>query len=352
MTEALTGWIGYIDEVTYGTSPIVAGSKLRAFGIHLDPLELPKQKSKIIRRDISSTYTANALLYGQTEHKITIPYVLMDGRELYYHMGKTPDTAGSYTHTLTSMVKSDGAVPPSRTLRIETDGLTTDKRIDVRGCLPESLTLDWESTVPTVNCKEELVFKNLNDESTGENATTTLTTYAGQAYLRAPSGTEYSGEDAFYCKTVSVGENDITDAVTKGSIKIAHAYTAYYANNSDTDEFGVQKDRCPYQYFLQHKDFDVLLECYPTDEVLNIWDIFQNQSATTTVVITFARYSDTTNETIVFTFDNDETPIYDVSGMLKPLLDDPNNLIFRFKPKDITSIVYNTTTNATLLADA
>ena len=417
MTNLINGIIGYKDETTYGTSAFTAATDVvRAFGMHTDAFAVPVPKVTIVRRDLTSKFIPESLAIGKKEVKFDLKYKLADGRELYYAMGKNTTTGAEspWTHALSSMAPSDGYKPTSRTFRIETDGLTTDKTIDVIGCLTESLAISGQSNIIGIMIAENYMAQRMNDEngspvpvSIGDSQNPAAGLAADQKdFVVLTSANYVAGQQLTFTEdchtytstidsvaidapndTVTMIDNftfafTTAATITSGSTPTLRSgvteedqfiLTSFLVNateifedivswtvkvnNKYTENYSNRSGNDTYGNSVNSYLSSAFLESKSFDIVFEAKPTDNTLEAMTHLLdnvldtdITLVLTRTATNDEITITADADQCPFYEIGGDIRYALTDPNNWAMKAQPKDIGISVAST--SEVLLADS
>lgn len=349
-TEA---WLGYAKETTYGErirAGTPADTTTKVYGAWKGPFPLVQEKPIIVEYFKSGSFGPASLAYGDREVRFQLSSNLLDPvRILEQALGEISTTgpvSSIYTHTLTSREPSVGAVLPSRTYHHQTEGLTNDFILDISGSLVEEVNFGYVAGDPGVDCLEKILAQRITDE----NATTDLDGVASatdeddaKAYTNGPTlGTGVTEADPFYLSLLSESGNDIVDDVLGCNIKVKNTFMENRTTRPNkTNNYGKSINGYLSSAFVKKRAFEIALDLKPTDATLALWDKLQSHNLDTDIIMNFKRQTITNDKehTMNWTFDTDECPVEDISGMIPFLHNEMQKWIVVLKPKDIVNVV-------------
>jgi hypothetical protein len=246
------------------------------------------------------------------------------------------------------MSPSTGVELPSRTFHIQMENsLTTDRYIDICGCITKSIDIGGDTKKAAVQVKENFVAQRITDE----NATTDLDGVASagseddaQDFTNAPRfyDTNLTVEDPFYLESITVGGTDITKDVDTWNIRIMNDFVARRANRTGTDNYGRTINNYVGAWYLKKRRYDITLQALPTDETYPMWTRMQAGNVADNDLVfslTRTKSDDGIENTAIFTFDASVCPVVDITGMINFALANDQNWTFLLQPKTLTNIV-------------
>ena len=359
--EHLTsGTLGFYDEDnldagSYGTRKMdgtPANTVTVTLGEYIDSFPIPVEKPAWVDRTKFTGFDIGNLKAGAKIVEFSLAYNLYEGHPLLYILGPIQAAPGggddAYIHTLTGITPAIGVELPSRTGHIQIeDSLTTDRYIDICGCISKSIDIGGNIEIPGVKVTESFVAQRITDE----NATTDLDGVASagteddaQDFTAAPifKDTNLTVEDGYYLKSIVVGGTTITKDIVTWNIKIVNEFVPRRANRAGTDNYGRTINNYVGAYYLKSRRYNITLSVLPTDETFPMWTRMQaGNVADNDIVITLTRTKshDSVENTIVFTFDTTNCPVIDITGMVNFALGNSASWSFILQPKTLVGCV-------------
>ena len=356
MTNLTGGLIGfYLEDTgiggggTYGTrlrNGTVANTVVYAFGEHFGGFMIPTETPTFIDRNVFSSFDVGDQKEGAKQVNIELNYMLMEGLELYFPLGKEAKSGSTpnITHVLTGIEPSDGNTLPSRTVHIESTGLTTQKVIDVAGCISESIEISGAKDQVGILVKEKLIGQRITDE----NATTDLAGVASatdedDAKVQvAPAYADNTGltvEDFYYLKTIKHETNDITEWYEGWTIKITNEMIPRRANRAGTDNRNRTINNYVGDWYLKKRRYLVTLLLQANDDTKVIWDRMYQGTEDNTLEFVFHRNraSDANEDVITWTFHATIAPVKELSGMVTLTNANDQSWHIVLQPKNLTN---------------
>ena len=355
MVYLTNGTLGFVNESTYGIrieeNGAAASTVTWACGDYIGSFQIPKEKPGFIDKGAFTSFDYGELISGSKHVEFEINYLLMEGHCLWYVLGTIAE-AGSdnnYTHTITGLLPSVGIELPSRTFHIQLESLTTDKLIDISGCITQSIDIGGSAKDPGIKVKEKIVAQRITDEGgtqvlTGEVLTAAIDYTAAPAYMDS----QLTSEDYYYLESIVLniaggGNVDITPFVDTWNINISNELLPRRSNSAGEDNYGRSINNYVGAWYLKRRRYTITLNVLPSDETVLLWDSCQDQVTDNALTITFTRKKATGGETdnIVFDFDNNPAvcPVVDVTAIANFALANDNTWTFVLQPKALVDIV-------------
>lgn len=346
-------WMGYKREVTYGTrvrAGTPADTTTKVYGTWKNPFPVIAEKPTLVEYSKSGSFDKATQAYGNTEVRFQLASNLLDPVRIFEKVLGVINTTGPasslYTHTVTGLEPAVGAVLPSDTYHLQTEGLTDDFIQDIPGCYSEEVNLGYVAKEVGIECLEKVLAQRITDE----NATTDLdgvgsagTEDDAKAYTNAPTlGTGVTEEDPFYLSSLSEAGNDIVNDVLACNFKIKNTFTENRTSRPNkTDNYGKSINGYLSSAYLKDRNFEIALDLMPTDATLNLWDKLKTKSIDTDIVAVFKRQTKTNDKehTITLTYDTSSCPVTDISGTLPFVHSVLQKWIIVLKPKTLVNAV-------------
>ena len=348
--------IGYKEETTFGVRVRTGGTPFAAtvtyaIGSH-KTLELPVEIPSIVKSPIITSYDPNDMKYGAKEVAFDLKYGAIEFWFLKYLLGEvsTPGPAsGIYTNTITCSEPADSTVYPSRTFHIETDGLTTDKLIDVCGAVGIEVDFGWVAGEHNISVREKIIAQRITDEAaTHDLAGGSDTDYAAENYTDDPiwHDTDLTEADVWRCTEVTHNTTNVITSLLSGNLNIKGGYHAPRTNRTGTDNYDNTINKYITNVFRKQgeREYTITLALIPDDNAAAFLTSLQQNSYNNDMTIKFERQTKVTDKAheLEFTFDTSTALIADISGMLDLELNKDMVWTIIIKPKTlITAILKN-----------
>ena len=353
MADLTNAWLGYVKEVTYGIR-VKAGTPADTVsyvnGDWEGSFPVPMQKPTIIEHRKSGNFDLQTLLIGRKIVEFPLNQHLLDpARELFQVLGKVTTTgpvSSLYTHTIVGQQPSDGATLPSRTYHIQSDGMSTDKIIDIAGTYTPKLQIGWGLDKPGLHQASNHLAQRLTDET----ATTDLNGVASagneddaEVYTAAPIlGTGVTEADVFYLNNFFVAGVDISADIIGGNVKIVNTLQKNFSNRpTKFDNYGLTQNAYLSSAFVVKREYAVTIEVKPTDLTVAVFNKYIKSYVDYDLTFQWKRTTITNSKvhTVDWTFDTSQSPLTDLSAVINPLLTDSNKWILEFQPKTLVDVV-------------
>ena len=349
---------GYKDEVTYGIRPsFTSGTTTLKFGVQEGGFPIPVAKPVMIAKNISSSKDVDTIKFGKRETKWDIDYQLVEGKALQYVMGQVSEGGGggpTYVHTITG-TETGAVIGKSRYAHIETDGLTSDKIVDVTGIVTEKIDIGWDDEIIGIFAKETLMAQRIVDEtattnllgqtsggSSDDEGSTGGATSKAIVYTAGPAFSSGVTEETSYrIEFFKFGATDIISQIQTGNIRITNKIEPSYSNRNlgKTDNYGKSINAFPSAMYLINRRIGISITCLPNDDIMTLYERLNNGTLDNDITIQFTRSVGGNTHTILFTFDTTYCPVMDISGLVGFALE--NNILWTlvFFPKNVTITV-------------
>lgn len=337
---------------TYGTRLMhatPASTTTYPFGEYNKAFPIPVEKPALVDRALFTAFDYGELKAGMKNVEFIVEYLLMEGLALYFPLGKevksgaTPDI----THTLTAIAPTDAVELPSRTAHIDCPSLTTDKIIDIPGCITQQMDLGGTAKESAIHVKEKIVAQRITDE----NATHDLAGVASagseddaQDFTADPAYGDNTGltvEDFYYLNDITHETNSFLDDMVSWNINITNELIPRRSNRTGTDNFGRTINNYVGAYYLKKRRYNLTLNLLISDATKVLWDRMQQHTLSNDLVFEFVRNraSDANADAITFTFDATTCPVTDISGLAAFSLGNDQNWTFMLQPKTLVNCV-------------
>ena len=274
MTNLESYSVGFHKEATFGVADrnaIPANTNTFQFFEGDEPFTRPGEQPILLNRPAFDSYTYGSSSLGRTVNRWSLRYDFIEYVHLKYALGYCdldinagyPTGADPYTHYFQSITPTAGGPTlPSRTVHLESTGLSTQELLDVLGCTTEQLDLFWNVQEGRLYAVEKFRFQRVNDENAGSN---TPVAYSGGTLGPCQSGLD--ANDVFKLTSVKygTGPTDIIADVRGINIRIVNTLLRRALNRTTSDDYSNTMNRYASAYHLQRQEFYVTLELWPTD---------------------------------------------------------------------------------------
>lgn len=358
LRDGTLGWY-YEDNKTAGTygyrlmDSTPANTITYASGDYIGSFPIPIERPALIDRGVFNSFDYSNLKAGAKTVEFTIKYLLYEGAFLWYALGGVNSEGGvddAYTHTIAGLLPSAGVVLPSRTFHIEmVDDLTTDKFIDVCGCVIQSVDIGGTAKDPGVYVTEKIVGQRITDEGGDTDIGEDHAVTAAVDFTNAPVylDTALTVEDFYYLEYIKLnisggGQSDITKDIVGWNINITNELVPRRSNAVGSDNYGRTINNYVGAYYIKSRRYTITLNVLPTDETIVLLDSMQDQITDNVVDIGFTRTkaADSVENTIVWNFDNNPAvcPVSDITGMVNFALGNDQTWTFVLNPKTLVGV--------------
>ncbi len=352
MANLETYTIGYKEEAVFGTR-VVAGTPTVVTYIigQILQIPLPTEKPVVIRQPVITSYDPAAMKYGAKEVMFELDYNLIEGNILNYILGEVSEGGGggpTYVHTITPSEPTDSTTFESRTFHIETNGLTTDKLMDICGAVAYEFNLGWQVGNIGVQCSEKLIAQRITDE----NATSDIsgTGSAGseddaKAYTNPPvyHDTNLTEADQWVPTEMKLAGSNIISSIKGGNINIKMGYEAPRTNRTGFNNYGSTINRYITDVYRKQgaREYLITLNVIPDDNTIAFFDALQTDDYDNDLIITMARTAKSSGNAheIKFTFDTSTCLVADISGIMNYALKQDMGWTVLLMPRTLTNCV-------------
>lgn len=337
---------------TYGTRLMdgtPANTITYPFGEYFKAFPIPIEKPAFVDRALFTSFDYGNLKPGAKNVEFLLEYMLMEGLGLYFPLGKEAKSGSSpdITHTLTPIAVTDTLELPSRTTHIDCPSLTTDKIIDIPGCITQQVDLGGTAKQPGIFVKEKIVAQRITDE----NATHDINGVASagseddaQNFSADPVYGDNTGlavGDFYYLNDFTHETNSFMADMVSWNININNELIPRRANRAGTDNYGRTINNYVGGWYLKQRRYNITLSMLITDATKVLWDRMQTGTLSNDLIFEFVRKraSDSNADSITITFDATTCPVIDITGLAAFSLGNDQVWTFVLQPKTLVSAV-------------
>lgn len=358
-TPLTNSTIGFDGETTYAVRNRVANPNeantvtYTFYESQLEGWKWPLEKPTKIEIPQYNKFGPGSILIGKKTMEFILPYQFINGPHAFYWLGKmgAEVAAGAlFSHTVNEREPGDSGAPqlPSRTIHMESAGLTTQKLIDLIGCITAQVDFGWAKGKLGIDVREKFLFQRLTDENaTHDTSGGADANQAAKSYSAAPAdigsaataSSIYNLAEAKYDVADSGSPVDFTTDVLSLNIRLTNAMLPQPVNRTTTDNYNKTINRFPNAYFLDRRSWQTVFNVRPTDKTLAFWKFIKDDDINTDITVKFERIVSGETHSIEFTFDTATAPIVDFGDRTKFQLTEMMSWPIVAEPASLSSLV-------------
>lgn len=306
---------------------------------HVEPYDVPDEGIQWVEFPGLTTSSLAAIAAGRKRPALTLNYLFNEGQHWRYWLGQSanPGGSGPYTHDITLSTRAQAAALPTRTIHMQSSGLTTQQIWDLIGCQSRQIDLVWSRDKPRLMATEQFVFQRLTDQNATHDDTdgTEEAGHTADVYNTdpAPCKSGITEENVFNLGNVyhEVGETDIVSSVEAIGVQIRHTLDPFENVRTTYDNYGLTINRHPSVYFTEKTKYFIGLTVKPTDDVLAFHDYLKTHDGATYLKVKFTRTVSGVSHHYLLTFDTSHTPVLRVKGRAMLAKDSPQLWTYMFQ---------------------